>query len=269
MTALLDLDPPAGEPLSLLASPLPCPAALGDARVERLEFSCRGDRVPCALVVPPGEGPFPLALVQLDRAGEVEDDLATALGSAAEWVGAGCALASIELPLQGERASAKLSELFAEATQRARQGEALDETSSNLWLELTRQATMELRRTLDLVAALPTVDASRIGYAGFGLGAFVGALVCALDPRPSAIVLADCGARIAPEPIAPESFVGRIAPRPLCFVNAESADVSDAVGRAAAEKLHGAAGEPKQVIWHARPRSALDAAWAFLSQSLG
>jgi hypothetical protein len=259
---------PAHEPLSLLASPLECPPAFGSARVERLEFSCRGDRVPCTLVVPAGEGPF--ALVLLQRASE-RDEEATVLSSLARtsaWVEAGCAVASIDLPLQGERRSPKLTELLEEAFAAAAAGTAIDETATILWSEFTRQATMELCRTLDLLAALPTIDSTRVGFAGFGLGAFAGALVCAFDVHTSAAVLAGAGAGVAPAGFAPENHVGRIAPRPLLFVNEDGPGGAGSVSRDAAEALHAAAGEPKQVAWEADASQALDTAWAFLAKSL-
>lgn len=268
MTIPAEFTLPAHEPLSLLASPLDCPAAFGGARVERLEFSCRGDRVPCTLIVPAGEGPFPLVLIQ--RASDRGEDatVLSSLARASSWVEAGCAIASTDLPLQGERRSAKLSELLEDALTTAAAGRPIDETATILWTEFTRQATMELCRTLDLLAALPTIDSTRVGFAGFGIGAFAGALVAAFDVHASAVVLGGAGAGIAPAPCAPETYVPRVSPRPLLFVNEDGSGTAGSVSRDAAADLHAAAGEPKQVVWEADATRALDTAWAFLTKSL-
>jgi fermentation-respiration switch protein FrsA (DUF1100 family) len=65
--------------------------------------------------------------------------------------------------------------------------------------------------------------------------------------------------------------VGRIAPRPLLFVNATRDAI---VPRAAAERLHAAAGEPREVRWFESghvdlPGLALKAMWTFLRGRLG
>jgi len=264
----LDFETLAGEPLALLASRLTGRGAFANDRVERLEFSCRGDRVPCTLVVPDGEGPFPLVLLQRESRG---GERSAELEEARAFVEAGCALATVDLPLQGVRRSAKLSDLLESSIQRAALGEDVSDTASLLWCEFARQATLELRRTLDIVAALPTIDASRIGFAGFGLGALVGALLCGVDPRPAAVVLAGAGSGFGPSPVDPGEFVGRIAPTPLLLVSEEAADEGApfAVRREAAEALHAAAAEPKEIVWTAGPDASLTAARAFLAPRLG
>lgn len=268
MTTSLHFEPLPGEPLSLLASPVPAPPAFANARVEHLEFSCRGDRVPCTLIVPAGEGPFPLVLLQRDTEGE---DLLTELEDVASWVASGYALASIDLPLQGSRRSAKLTDLLADAMVRASQGEPIEDTASLLWCEFAHQATIELRRTLDILTALPTIDATRIAFAGFGLGAFVGSLLCAVDKRPAAVVLAGTGGGFAPPAIDPEGFVARIAPTPLLLINEEAPTVTPsgfAIARQQAEKLHAAAQDPKQTLFTNNPEAAQTATNRFLKQNL-
>jgi hypothetical protein len=201
---------------------------------------------------------------------EPEDDDGGAIARLARahaWVDARCAIASIDLPLSGTRRSAKLTDLLDDAVGHATRGDPIGDAAHLLWLEFTRQATLELRRTLDLMTTLPTIDAERIGYAGFGLGGLVGAVLCAVDTRPAAVVLGGAGAGIAPAAIAPESFIGRIAPRPLLFVH-DGNPPEGQVSRLAAEKLHAAAGDPKQIEWRTQPNAALDTAWEFLSKRL-
>jgi hypothetical protein len=261
----LDLACSGSEPLSML-SPLRGSAELEEGPVELLEFSCRGDRVPCTLVVPPSPAPVPVVLVQLEPS---ED---AGLSSVPEWtkpwIAGGCALASIDLPLQGTRRSAKLTELLADARVKARSGQSIGDATRLLWYEFTRQAVLELHRTLDVIAAHSKIDADRMGYAGFGLGAHLGAILCAVDARPSAVVLAGGAAGITPTEIAPEQFVGKITPRPLLFVNDESSPPDAAAEREAAERLHREAqGKNTKVEWSA-PSQRLETAWRFLSSRL-
>jgi dienelactone hydrolase len=184
------------------------------------------------------------------------------------WVRAGAAVATIDFPLHGERASAKLSErLLALLPSQA----PAPDGAAGLWTGFVHQAVVDLRRALDALAVHPEVDAARIAYAGLSLGTVVGALFCADEPRVRAAALAVGGGGRGPDALDPARHVGRIAPRPLLFVNA----LRDAtVPRAAAEALHAAAREPKQVLWfdctHAElPGAALKAMWTFLREHLG
>ena len=51
------------------------------------------------------------------------------------------------------------------------------------------QTVVDIRRALDLLAARSDVDAKRLGFVGYSLGATMGARLAGLDPRPSALVL--------------------------------------------------------------------------------
>ena len=51
-----------------------------------------------------------------------------------------------------------------------------------------------VRRAVDVLRALPSVDPNRIGYVGWSAGARVGALVAASEPRIRAFVLLSAGA---------------------------------------------------------------------------
>ena len=52
--------------------------------------------------------------------------------------------------------------------------------------EFVHQAVVDLRRALDGLERQPEIDGERMAYAGFGVGAIVGARFCGLDPRPQA-----------------------------------------------------------------------------------
>jgi hypothetical protein len=183
------------------------------------------------------------------------------------------AVASIELPLFGSRRSAKLTEKLAESVVTAARGDAIDETAGLLWEEFTRQAVMELRRSLDVLAEVWGGLPNSTVFVGVGIGASVGTLLCAVDERPRGAVLALTGGGFGPEPVDPARFVADIAPRPVLFVNQEAATArlgAPAIPKDRAVELHEAAREPNEVSWQAGDATdVLEPAWKFLSPLLG
>jgi dienelactone hydrolase len=248
------------EPLDLVVRTAAAPARMAGARALRLEFASRGDRVPGRVVLPPATGARPpVVLLQHGAGGSKESEYLDV--AAAPWVARGAALASIDFPLHGERANAKLGRFLLS-------GSPGDDA---LRVEFARQAVADLRRAVDALAQLDALDAGRIVYAGFSLGALAGALFCALDPRPRAAALALGGGGFGPPAIDPARFVARIAPRPVLLVNARG---DETLPRAAAQALHAAAVEPKEVAWFdgghtTLPGVALKTMWRFLAQPLG
>jgi dienelactone hydrolase len=89
-----------------------------------------------------------------------------------------------------------------------------------LWREFSRQSVADLGRALDALEAVPELDRKRVAYAGFSLGAILGALYCPTDPRLRAAALALGGAGIGSPDFDPAACIGDFAPRPLLFVNA-------------------------------------------------
>ena len=257
-------DSESGEPLDPWLGDESPATDLAGARQQRFELTSRGDRVPGRLLLPaPAGAPHPLVLLQHGLGGS--KDAPYVLAAAGPWVRAGAAVAAIDFPLHGERASAKLPPDLL------RGFVGIAGAPSTLLLGLVRQAVTDLRRTLDVLATHPRLDASRVAYAGFSMGAMLGALFCAADARPRAAALALGGGGLGPAEIDPARFIGRFAPRPVLFVNAERDEI---IPRAAAETLHQAAGEPKQIVWfdtnHAGLRGvALKAMWSFLRPQLG
>ncbi len=251
------------EPLGLWTRPRGAPEHHPDLRALRFEFSSRGDRVHGRLWLPAEPAECPLVLLQHGAGGSTESPYLEAAGG--RWAQQGAAVASIDFPLHGARADHKLAERLVGSLSPGAQG-----NDRRLVTEFARQAVIDLERALDALSTLPEIDAGRVAYAGFSLGAIVGAAFCALDSRPGAAALALGGAGLAPEDVDPGRYVGRIAPRPLLLVNAED----DArIPRAAAEALHAAAGASVEQRWFpgahdALPGAALKAMWEFLSPTL-
>jgi len=248
------------EPLGLAVRRVPPPERQPDLRAERFEYSSRGDRVAGRLWRPRRGGEHPLVLLQHP------DDPTRVEGIGGSWVRQGAAVAAIDLPLHGRREDHKLASQLAPnlASSGTRHGDALA-------IELARQAVIDLERALDALTTMDGVDPDRIAYAGFRLGALIGAAFCALDPRPRASVLALGGAGLALADIDPGAYVARFAPRPLLLVNALR---DDAVPREAAEALARAARDPVKQLWFDAgpedlPEAALAAIWEFLANALG
>jgi fermentation-respiration switch protein FrsA (DUF1100 family) len=234
------------EPLGLWTREAKPPRDHSDLRAYRIEYSSRGDRVPGRLLLPPA--PY------LDT-------------TAAPWVRAGAAVASIDFPLHGERTDAKLAPRLAAALDPV--GD-FDPTTGAVIAEWARQSVLDLGRALDALQSLPAIDGTRIAYAGFSLGAIVGATFCSFDPRPRAAALALGGGGIGPPDADPSRHVARFAPRPLLFVNATG---DETIPREASAALFEAAGEPKEILWFdgthtSLPGKALKAMWLFLQRHL-
>jgi dienelactone hydrolase len=263
-TANLANDP--DEPLGLMRWSIPAPTAYADLRAFRFEFSSRGDRVSGRLLLPPdGAGPFPLVLLQHGVGGSKDAPYLDA--TAGPWGRGGAAIACIDFPLHGERASAKLSELLIRSIGDASQ---TSESAAILVREFFDQALADLGRALDALEQLPEIDSERTAYAGYSLGTIVGAAFCGRDPRPRAAAFAIGGGGTGPPELDPALCVGTFAPRPSLFINATGDEV---VSREAADALFEGAGEPKQRLWfegtHSQlPGEALKAMWLFLRQHL-
>jgi dienelactone hydrolase len=212
----------------------------GRAREFRFEYSSRGDRVPGVLRLPVQTGvAAPLVLLAHGTGGAKDTPFLTACGR--NWVARGCAVASFDLPLHGERASAKLTQTFLDAFG---DRELLDPERERLCAEFLRQALLDGVRCLDALLALPDIDARRVALVGLSLGAAVGAHWSAADPRIRAVALALAGGGIGA--LDPTGAVARIAPRPLLFVNARG---DEQVPERSADALHRAAAEPREVVW--------------------
>lgn len=238
----------------------------GEIAVRRFEYTSRGDRVPGLLLTPSGPGPFPLVLVQHGAGGSKDADYLDAVRL--PWVRRGAAVASIDFPLHGERLSAKLTEQLL-ATFAG--GAFADPASLALFSEFARQSVADLAGALDALIGLPAIDGDRIAYVGFSLGAILGSLFIPYDARVRAAVLAVGGAGVGPASLDPTSHLGGFAPRPILFV---STTRDERIPRQAAEALHAAARDPKEVLWFDAghtdiPGAALKAMWRFLATQLG
>ena len=203
-------------------------AARPELRTQEFEFTSRGDRVTGRLILPAqGAGPYPLVLAQ-HALGESAAGLLSELGTS--WVEAGAAVASVDFPLHGARADQQLLGRITDGRNR-------DPRAAALAAEFAQQAVIDLERTLDALAATTWIDAERIAYVGFGLGAQIGSAFCALDRRPAAAALAPGVGAALPAGPDPERWLGRISPRPVLHVSEPPAAAAGAVWKFLARVL--------------------------------
>jgi dienelactone hydrolase len=230
-------------------------------RSDLFEIVSRGDFVPGRLHRPAesGDAPLPLLLLIPDPGRETRPD---ALAFAADWVRQGMAVATIDLPLFGDRASPKLSERLALGLERVAKGTpsgretALDPETGALVEEFARQSTSDLIRTLDALSALPGIDASRVAFMGIGVGAMVGSYLLAHDARLRAAALAFPAGGAGPRSLDPARHLARSRAAALLLVAPAPDDPAQAK---ATQACLDAAPEPKRLLHASGSGRALEA----------
>ena len=154
--------------------------------------------------------------------------------------------------------------------------------------DLAVQSVTDVRRAVDVLASLPSVDRRRIALVGWSAGARTGAVVAGVERRIRAFVFVGGGATPVREYVAaaparlrpaarrilhdidPLRYVARAAPAHLLFQNGRRDEV---VPRSALVALAEAASEPKRIEWydggHAPSERAHREQAAWLAEQLG
>ena len=172
-------------------------AARGSLRAVRFSFTHEGERVPGALWLPAeAAGPLPLVLIQHPGMGSKDDGFVS--GPAQGWALAhGWACAGIDAPGHGERLSGDPLEALRDPERGA---------------AMVRQFAGEVHATVDELLARYPLDADRLGYFGYSLGAMLGVPAVAGDGRFRAAVFAAAGTGGLVGPAeGPESVVPKLA----------------------------------------------------------
>lgn len=261
-------------PVSPSAEPGPASLAIADADVSLRNLTyldAAGRRVEATFVSPPGATPHPAVLF-------------------VHWL-------DPNSPSNGR------TQFLPDALALARQGVAalLIDTpwSDPQWfrtrdtsqdLAVSQQWLQNLRRALDVLAAMDHVDAARLAYVGHDFGAMYGATLASLDRRPTAWVYIAGTARYAEwltlgrkldaaqraqvfatfKPLDPVEQMGAAAPSAILF---QFADKDPFVTRAAADSLVAAATSPRDVRFydcgHEMNRRAMDDRVEWLAKALG
>ena len=140
-----------------------------------IEYTSAGCRVPSVLVIPEGEGPFPVVLCA--PGGTCTPGLHKLDQAALARMG----IASLAIAPPDSRAPAVDVEAF-------------DDPVVNIKGNV--RYVVDLRRALDLLETLPQVDSKRIGFVGESWGGATGALLAGVDNRIKAYVLTYAGGSI-------------------------------------------------------------------------
>jgi uncharacterized protein len=137
-------------------------------------------------------------------------------------------------------------------------------------LSITVNDVIAVRRAVDLLVSLPSVDPSRIGYLGWSLGAKTGTFVAAAEPRVKALVLLSAGADTlaafvasAPPGVRAQALrvLGTVDPiRYIAFappgsILLEDGRHDDVVPRAALLNIAHAAPKGTVLRWYAAPHA--------------
>lgn len=216
----------------------------GDFRERRIVFSTEaGADVPCHLLLPPGDGPFPAMIclqghstgmhISLGRAKYPGDEAVIAGGRdiAVQAVRRGYAALAMEQRCFGERGDARAQDV------RHVQGGCHHASMVALLLGRTMigERVWDIARAIDLLETLPEIDAARIGCMGNSGGGTITYFASCYEPRLSAAMpscyvctFADSIGRIdhCQDNYLPgvlrycemADFAGLIAPRPLVVV---------------------------------------------------
>jgi len=153
--------------------------------------------------------------------------------------------------------------------------------------DITVADVVAVRRAVDLLSTLPTVDGSRVGYLGWSLGAKTGTFVAAEEPRVKSLVLLSAGAdalsafeKQAPASLRPQvkTVLGSVDPiRYVAWAKPGSLLLEDGtrdqvVPHAALLRIANAAPKGTTVRWFAAPHElnghAFAVAFAWLAQKL-
>lgn len=241
------------DPLLPLDAASDGPRPFGPVVRERVSFgSINQMRVPALLTYSPtAPRPLPVLLIQHGVNQSKDDERLGTL--AADWATHGFACITSDAPLHGERGSGGDFDLVGMLS------------LPYEGLRYVVQSTVDLRRTIDFVAARPDLDERRVGYVGFSMSAILGVPFVAMEPRARAACLAFGGAglfhfvtsRAAPEVradvqlvadlIDPLHYAPLIAPRPVLQVNS---DTDAVIPAALGHMLHSALSQPKSMLWY-------------------
>jgi dienelactone hydrolase len=143
-------------------------------------------------------------------------------------------------------------------------------------VNLEVDSVREVRRAVDLLRSLPSVDGDRIGYVGWSAGARMGAIVAGVEHRIKALDLLAGGAvpleeylaqappefRDQLEPLLGKSdplrYVGHASPSALLFQNGRRDEI---VPQAALQALAREGSKPKDVRWYDSGHVPSERAW--------
>lgn len=189
-----------------------------------------------------------------------KEDMITRFGD--DLVSAGFAVFALDAPQHGERKPKEApTGLTALAT-------------------ITKQGVLDYRYALDYLKTRKDVKTKEIGLVGYSMGAMMGTILTAVEPRIKASVLCVVGdiplLMLKTTPKAQQSdlfsvcnslYAGKIAPRPVLFLNGRKDNI---VPYIATMKTYDAAKDGKEIVWydsgHILPKESTDKVLEWLKE---
>jgi dienelactone hydrolase len=176
---------------------VPAPDAIAACACEAFEAVSRGDFVLGLLWLGPGSGPRPLVLITPPiGSGKHAIEIRALCRTLSQQ---GLAAAAIDLPLQGERASTKLSDRLTQCATRSERA-ASDRL---LWDEFLRQSALDIAAATEALVRRPEILPERLACVAFEPGAEAGAGWASRDPRVRACL-------VVPPDAAPDSIASNL-----------------------------------------------------------
>lgn len=204
--------------------------APGEPIVVRFEILAASEPAPGLLVLPAGEGPHPLVVIQHPGMGSKDDYFVRDV--AMRWAARGWACMGLDAPLHGERRTHDPMGLLRDRDQ---------------FGTLAAQFAEELTAAVTQVGNRYPVDLTRLGYVGYSLGSMLGLAAVAADGRyrAAAFCLIGEGGLVgtAADPASPVGRLGGVAVR----VVAKTQD--EFFSREATEALYAALPGEKDLVW--------------------
>jgi dienelactone hydrolase len=241
-----------------------------EVRVDDVSFSGPGDTpLNAYLLTPTGSNERRPAVIYAHGAGGDRREL---LDEALEMAGTGAVALTLDMIYSPKRATPLPPGMEGVRENSRREAEGVQ----------------EVRRAVDLLQSLDSVDGDEIGYVGWSAGARMGALTSGVEDRIKAFDLIAGGAApvseyvsrapvdlqdeltILLEEIDPLHFVGLAEPSELLFQNGRQDEL---VPENALKELADAGSEPKDVRWYDAGHTPTEKMWAdsraWLSDHLG
>jgi dienelactone hydrolase len=228
-----------------------------------------GETIPAYLVLPRGKGRHPAVIYAHGSGGSRRDLLPSAVGLA-------------------ERGAVALALDMRYSAARSRQALPQGIDGVKVATDNEIESVVEVRRAVDLLQSLPSVDKHKIGYVGWSAGARTGAITAGVEHRIRFYDLLAGGALPVSNYVAqspkdsrgevedllgetdPLHFVAMAAPSSLLFQDGRHDEV---VPRKALVGLERSASKPKQLRWYDSGHVPSQRAWTdsleWLSQRLG
>ncbi|MCX7597817.1 MAG: alpha/beta fold hydrolase [Armatimonadetes bacterium] len=222
---------------------------------ERIEFDSPGGGRVAGLLIRPKTVQRPPVILFLHGLGGSKNDARLAAPLAVQY---GYAVLGLDAALHGDRRMAG-QEMFSPDLMRIKLAFI--------------QTVVDYRRALDYLATREDVKADKVGLVGASMGAILGTIVTAVEPRVATALLLVGGGdwkkfvQASQHPAAaallpvfempevarelatldPVTYAPYISPRPVWLVNGRQDEIVPAL---AADALHQACREPKKVVWY-------------------